>query len=70
MHPDVRNAEVTYAFDIILDSWVFNRFILLAIFIHIYTLANKDMFNHENMTRYHVYFFLFSILTVSSFHKQ
>ena len=20
-------------------------------------LANKDMFNHENMTRYHVYFF-------------
>ena len=33
MHPDVRNAEVTYAFDIILDRWVFDR----NFFIHIDT---------------------------------
>ena len=37
MYPDVRNAEVTH-----------------SIFIHIryIPLANKDMFNHENMTCY------------------
>ena len=56
MHPDVHNAEVTQLI-LYWKGWVFDRNV--AIFIHIYNT-------------YHViiFFFSYSIVTVSSFHKQ
>ena len=58
MYTDVRNTEVKHS--ILLEKWVFDR-TLQYLFTYI-PLANKDMFNHKNMTRYHVYYFSYSIV--------
>ena len=55
VYPDVRNTEVTHS---ILNYWINVYFIEDQQYLFTYIpLANKDMFHHENMTCYHVYFF-------------
>ena len=54
MYPDVRNAEVTHS----ILYWISGYLIETKQYLFIYIpLASKDVFNHENVTRFHVYFF-------------
>ena len=54
MYPDVRNAEVTHS----ILYWINGYLIETKQYLFIYIpLANKDMFYHENITRYHFFIF-------------